>query len=288
MADLVKTDEELAQIEEESNENIEPQIEPEEAEIESGFELEIVDPSLYANEKSPALIEAETKLAKLEAQGLVQEATAGRDEATAVNMAAIQALQEQLSKGITVNQPSSEPQLPMFDQEAHRAKYNKNLYNNPAKETEEFIAPYMRELNTKIDSVNTRADRNASKANMLENDDSRTFYSKHKEEIDKAMLNLPASSDVYQKALSGIQALHMDEIVAEQVAIELAKLQVVPGTKPPVTNVGKQSAPAIQGKTQITPGMSRWIKFQQDKGMGDTSWLIQRAKELKTEGQITN
>ena len=285
MADLVKTDEELEKIEEEI---LDTPVEPEEAELESNFELEIVDPSLYGQEKSPALIEAEAKLAALEAQTLTKEATAGRDEATAANMAAIRAMQEQLSKGITVNQPPAEAPLTLFDQKAHRDKYNKNLYNDPAKETEEFIAPYMMELNKKIDSVNTRADRNSSKASMLENDDSRIFYSKYKEDIDKAMLNLPAGPEVYQKALSQVQSLHMDEIVAEKVAVELAKLQETPTPKPPITNVGKQNAPAIKGKTQITSGMNRWIKYQQNKGIGDTEWLVTRAKQLKADGAIAD
>ena len=289
MADLVKNDEELAAMENEVMEDTQmPQGEPEEAELDSGFELEIVDPSLYGGAKPEALVQAEQKLAALEAQNRERDATAGRDDATAANMAAIKQMQEQLAGGITVNQPTQAPASAMFDQVAHRAKYNKNLYNDPAKETEEFIAPYMMELNNKIDSVNQRADRNASKADMLENGESRSFYGRHKDEIDIAMSKLPADTEVYQKALASVQTLHMEEIVAEKVAEALANLPVNSGAKPHLTNVGKPAAPALGNKTQVTPGMQRYMHEMSMKGMGDKKWLLSRAKQLKAEGRIVN
>jgi len=284
MGDLVKNEEELAAIETEIIEGIEP----EEAEIvDDSFEVEIVDPAVYNNEKSEALLASEAEAEKLRQQIEDKSSSDTRDQALAASMASIQALQAQLAGGIKVDSGPEAKVAPAFDMEAHRATYNKNLYADPAKQTEAFMAPYLMELNGKIDTVNSTAAKNASKAEILLVDESRNFYTKYHDEVEKAVGDLPVSPDIYQKALSSVKSNHMDEIIAEKVAEKIAEAQLATvGPKPPATNVGNVSAPPVKGKTQITRGMQEYIQAARMKGIGDEKWLIARAKELKASGQI--
>lgn len=284
MGELIRTDEELAEVETE----VETVIEPPEADLESEFELEIVDAAHYGDIKSEALIEAEAKIAEYERQKLTDNSSAGRDEALAASMASIKAMQDQLASGIKVEGPAQTQAAPSFDMDAHRASYNKNLYNDPAKQTEAFMAPYLMELNGKIDKVNSASARNSSKAELLMVDDSREFYSQYRDEIENLATKLDASPDVYQKALSAVKSNHLDDIIAEKVAAKLAEAQIPAGPKPPPTNVGQTSAPAIKTKRQVTPGMQQWLKAARMKGIGDEKWLLERVKDLKASGYIQN
>jgi hypothetical protein len=278
MGELVKSPEELAEMDDVS---VNTEVEPEEAELESGFELELVDPEMYGREKPQELLDAEQRLADLQAQNQSLKATTTQQEALAATMASVKQLQEQLASGIRVQ--SEEKKSPGFDLDAHRAKFNKNLYSDPAKMTEEFLAPYLGELKSDIDSTKIRADRNASKADLLADDSGRATYLKYKDEVEKIVQDMPASPDVYQKALTQVRAVHFDDFVQEEVARQLAQTQ---GPKPPLTNVGRQVAPAGQKKSQITPGMKRYMDALRMKGVGNEEYAYRRAKELKASGQI--
>jgi hypothetical protein len=286
MAELIKTDEELEAMKaEEPQETADVQ---EEAALDTDFDIEIVDPSELDQEKPQALIDLETKLAALEAEKNQMSNTQAQQAALQATMESVKQLQQQLAGGIKVN--ADKPQeVPQFDFEGLKRDFNQNIFKDPAEQVTKFMTPFLQELNSKVDSVNSAAARNSSKSEMLISDESRDFYTRYRDEIEAKVQSMPSSPDVYQKALSEVKMAHFDDIIAEKVAEKLNE-QVKTPTKPPLTNVGTQAAPAVRQSKKITPGMQRYLQAMHDKigwDMKDPD-NIERAYQLRKEGRIVD
>jgi hypothetical protein len=285
MAELIKTDEELEAM---RAEEADVAVEEEEAILDTDFDIEIVDPSELDDTKPQALIDAEARLAALEAEKEALRGSQAQQEAIQATMESVKQMQQQLAGGIRIDSGQKEQPV-QFDFEGLKKEFNQNIFKDPAEQVTKFMTPFLQELNQKVESVNSVAARNASKSEMLLNDESRGFYTKYKDEVDALVADMPNSPDVYQQALSKVKTDHMDDIIAEKVAEQLAKAQVTPN-KPPLTNVGHQSAPAVRAQKRITPGMQRYLKAMHDKvgwDMKDPK-NIERAYQLRKEGKITD
>jgi hypothetical protein len=277
MADILKTEEEMEQMETEALE------EGQEADLDTGFELEIVDPEAYGKEKSDELVAAESQLEELRAAKLAAE-NAGTDrQAMTTALESIQSLQKQLAGGINVNQAPSGTQVPKLDYEALKKELNRDLLSDPAAQISKFLSPVINGLNSRIEEIGGSATRANARSELLLNDESRTFYVKYKDEIEEAAKGFNGP-DSYKKALNSVKSEHLDEIIEIKVAAKMAEIQ--PKAKPAFTNVGSPSAPAGPARKQVTPGMNQWMAAMRNKGMADESYLLERATELKKAGSI--
>jgi len=277
MGDILKTDDELAQMETEAVE------ESQEADLDTGFELEIVDPEAYGKEKSEDLVAAEGQLAELK---LAKEAAenAGTDrQALATALESIQSLQKQLSGGINVNQAPSSTPVPKLDYEALKKELNRDLLSDPAAQISKFLSPVINGLNSRIEEIGGSATRANARSELLLHDESRAFYLKYKDEVESAAKEI-SGPDSYKKALNAVKSEHLDEIIEMKLAARLAESS--PKAKPAFTNVGSPSAPAGPARKQVTPGMNRWMETMRVKGIADENYLIDRATELKKAGSI--
>lgn len=279
MSDLLKTDEELEAMQTETVEVAEPELNED---LDIGFELEIVDPAEYGNSKPQALIEAEQKLMALEEEKKRLSDASDQSAALQTTMASVQAMQEQLAKGIQVNAPTAPVEA--FDFEAHQKKLNEGIYTDAGKSVTAFMEPILMNLNTKIDAASEVATLAGSKSEMLLEDSSRSMYLKYKDEIEGYAKQVKGSG-AYQQAINQAKLAHIDDIIAEKVAAA----QATPSPKAPImTNVGGQSAPAGPRKAAITPGMRAWMTNLMTHKLVSESYALERAKEEKAAGRIPN
>ena len=283
MGELIKNDDELAAIEQEAVQET-METEAPEAEIETGFDFEIVDSSMYGKEKSDELVAAETKLAELEAAIKAKESSNVNSEALTTAMQSIQEMQKQLAGGIKLQKdtPSPEP----IDIEALKKSFNTELFNDPFAVVSDLITKVAGPLKAELDQFKANQSKADARAELLMSDENRNFYSKYRDEVDQMAAKIDAP-DAYSQALKLVKADHIEDLVAEQVQAALANAtKATPNV--PFTNTGTPTAPAGRQKAKITRGMQEWMQVMRNKGISDESYLLERATALKKAGDIRN
>lgn len=275
MGDLIKSDAELAALEADVIDN------DVEAEIDPGFELEIVDPSMYGKTKSDDLVAAEAKLAELTASKAANDNSQLQSQALMETLESVKALQTQIAGGIKVDAGDNE--TPAFDFDAHQKKLNKDVWADPAKAINEYLNPVIGDLNSKLSGLGNSVSKAENKSEMLLSDENRAFYVKYKDEVE-ALAKKSMSASAYSDAIKQVKFENMDDLV--QAKVDAALAAAGNPAKAPFTNTGAPSAPKVAAKTQITPGMRRYIDAMKNKGIADESYLLRRAEELKKEGSI--
>lgn len=204
MADEVKVEEEQI---------ITPQVEDDE------FNYVVTDEEEKPVDEEKLKIQTELAEAQAEIDKLRQMSQSANIENTS------QKQMEELANVIKNSMQSAIPSPPQVNpQEDYLKKVEeirKDWHSDPAGNVLKLIEPLMQQMQGSVNSrVNTMA-MSTSKTLAVSGADA-GIYSKYSDEVEAIASSLPPSETVYQDAIKQVKANHLDDIIAEKVAEQLA------------------------------------------------------------------
>ena len=266
--------------------------------VDDAFKLEVIDEKIVP-EKDEATLALEAKIEELEAgnsqyKEALEQLTSNQGQDANLSL---------LAQEVAKLKETQAPQAPaQTKQEVDYGKLiettDKNFYQAPSKSVLDLVSPVVQSLDAKYGGMAEKQSLNISKLTVLADDAVKGDYIRYKDEVDKLVQLSPPSETIYMETLKKVRANHMDDIIAEQVALQVAKItdaaeaEAAKAVAPaPFTNATQQSAVPpkaavpVRISTQDQAYAQRWalIKGYTWADLEDQKFVV---NYLKKTGEI--